>query len=102
MIINYLRFLVVPGGLGTFRVLWFSTDVDGKRKIRGGDGWQFAVEFTDPPRAYSILAYGQSNNPESPHHADQASLFAKNQMKKVVYSEEDIKGSLIRSYRPGQ
>lgn len=91
-----------PGGLGTFRVLWFTSDEDGKRKIRGGDGWQFAVEFTDPPKAYSILAYGQSNNPESPHHADQAPLFAENQMKKVVFSEEDIKANLIKVYRPGE
>ena len=89
-----------PGGLGTFRVLWFTNDEDGKRKIRGGDGWQFAVEFTNPPRAYSILAYGQSNNPDSPHHADQATLFAQNKMKKVAFSEADIQNNLIRSYRP--
>lgn len=91
-----------PGGLGTFRVLWFTDDDDGKRKIRGGDGWQFAVEFTNPPSAYSILAYGQSNNPDSPHHADQVPLFANNQMKKVAYSEEDIQANLIRAYRPGE
>lgn len=90
-----------PGGLGTFRVLWFTDDQDGKRKIRGGDGWQFAVEFTDPPRAYSILAYGQSNKPDSPHHADQAPLFARNQMKQVAFSEADIQKALIRSYHPG-
>lgn len=91
-----------PGGLGTFRVLWFTTDQDGKRKIRGGDGWQFAVEFTHPPRAYSMLAYGQSNKPDSPHHTDQAPLFAKNKMKKVLYTEEDIQANRIKTYHPGE
>lgn len=91
-----------PGGLGCFRVLWFSDDQDGKRKIRGGDGWQLAVEFSDPPRAYSILAYGQSDDETSPHHTDQAALFAANQMKKVIFAEADIQKSTIREYRPGE
>jgi acyl-homoserine-lactone acylase len=91
-----------PGGLGCFRVLWYTTDDDGKRKIRGGDGWQLAVQFSDPPRAYSILAYGQSNDPESPHHTDQAQLFADNKMKKVAYTEKEIKQNLVRQYRPGE
>ena len=91
-----------PGGLGCFRVLWFSDDKDGKRKIRGGDGWQLAVEFSDPPRAYSILAYGQSSDEESPHHTDQAALFAANKMKKVAFTEAEIQQTLIRQYRPGE
>lgn len=91
-----------PGGLGCFRVLWFRDTEDGKKAIRGGDGWQLAVEFSDPPRAYSILAYGQSNDPKNPHHTDQAEMFAKNKMKPVAFTEEDIKKSLIKSYHPGQ
>jgi acyl-homoserine-lactone acylase len=87
-----------PGGLGCFRVLYFTEDADGKRRIQGGDGWVFAVEFSDPPRAYTILAYGQSNDPASPHHTDQATMFAKNQMKKVAFTEADIQKSLIKEY----
>ncbi|RMG25960.1 MAG: penicillin acylase family protein [Bacteroidetes bacterium] len=91
-----------PGGLGCFRVLWFRETEDGKRAVRGGDGWQLAVEFSDPPRAYSILAYGQSNDPNSPHHTDQVGLFARNEMKRVAFTEEEIAASLIRAYRPGE
>lgn len=90
------------GGLGCFRVFWFEDDEDGKQKVRGGDGWQFAVEFSDPIKAYSILAYGQSNNPESKHHTDQVALFADNKMKKVAFSEADIKRDLITEYQPGE
>lgn len=91
-----------PGSLGCFRVLAFEEDADGKRKIRGGDGWQLAVEFSSPPKAYSILAYGQSNNPKSPHHADQAAMFAKNEMKPVAFTEKDIQASMLKTYRPGE
>lgn len=89
------------GDLGCYRVLGFRTDKDGKRSVSRGDAWVLAVEFTDPPRAYSVLAYGQSNREDSPHFSDQASLFAANEMKEVAFTEEQIRSRTIRRYRPG-
>ena len=89
---------------GCFRMLWF-TDHDEdekKRQVRGGDGWVSAVEFSDPPRAYTILAYGQSNKEESPHYNDQLKMFADGEMKKVRFTEEDIQEHIIREYHPGK
>jgi acyl-homoserine-lactone acylase len=88
------------GTLGCFRVLNFA-DSDGKRIANGGDGWVLAVEFGDEPRAYSVLAYGQSPNPDSPWHANQAALFAANRMKPVLWTEEQIEAATISRYRPG-
>jgi len=88
--------------LGCFRVLGYVTDDDGKFKVYRGDGWVLAVEFSNPPRAYSILAYGNSNREESPYFYDQAELFADNRMKKVAFTEEDIRADLVRRYRPGE
>jgi acyl-homoserine-lactone acylase len=90
-----------PGALGCFRVLTFRTADDGRRVAAGGDGWVLAVELTDPPRAYSILAYGQSVKRDSPHHDDQAALFARGQMKPVAYTRADVERDAIRRYRPG-
>lgn len=89
------------GNLGCFRVLWFTEAEDGKLQVRGGDGWQLAVEFTDPPRAYSVLAYGQTNDPASAHHTDQVGLFAASKMKPVAFTEADIQKNLLRAYKPG-
>jgi acyl-homoserine-lactone acylase len=89
------------GAYGCFRVLWFEEDEDGRRQVRGGDGWVFAVEFGDVPRAYSILAYGQSARTESPFHDSQAPLFARNVMKSVAFTEAEIEASSMRRYRPG-
>jgi acyl-homoserine-lactone acylase len=91
------------GMLGCFKVLWFSEHRDdaSKREARGGDGWVFAVEFDEVPRAYSILAYGQSDKKQSPHFNDQLSVFADNQMKQVFFTEEEVIKNTIREYRPG-
>ncbi len=90
------------GFFGCFRVFWFDDTEDGKQAVAGGDGWVIAVEFMpDGPRAYSILAYGESNLPDSPHHFDQAEMFARGEFKEVKFSEEAIAGDLVRAYRPG-
>jgi len=88
------------GGLGCFRVLSFSTAEDGKRVANSGDGWVLVVEFSDPPRAYSVLAYGQSNREESPHFDDQAEMFARNEMKPVAFTPQEIRDNSIRRYHP--
>ena len=89
------------GAMGCFRVLNFRTDPDGKRAVTGGDGWVLAVEFGDIPRAYSVLAYGNSNKPESPYHATQAEMFARGEMKKVLWLEKDIEAGTVTRYHPG-
>ena len=91
-----------PGALGCFRVLGFGRDDDGRWSVRRGDGWVLAVEFADAPRAYSVLAYGQSSREGSPHHADQAAMFARGEMKPVAFTEEDIEADLLGRYRPGE
>ena len=60
-----------------------------------------AVEFTDTPKAYSVLAYGQSARPESPHYYDQAEMFAKGEFKRIALTERDIEAQTVRRYRPG-
>jgi acyl-homoserine-lactone acylase len=91
------------GTLGCFRVLTFARDnTDGKLVANSGDGWVLAVEFGVTPRAYSVLAYGQSPRPESPWHADQAAMFAKGQLKKVAFTTRDIDAQAVTRYRPGQ
>jgi acyl-homoserine-lactone acylase len=82
-------------------VLNYRRDRDGKLVANGGDGWVLAVEFGDTPRAYSILAYGQSPDADSPHHADQAGMFAGGKGKRVAFTEAQIRSQLRERYRPG-
>jgi acyl-homoserine-lactone acylase len=90
------------GTMGCFRVLTFARDPDGKLSANSGDGWVLAVEFDDVPRAYSVLAYGQSPDPASPWHADQAAMFARGEMKRVAFTRRAVDGGAVLRYRPGE
>ena len=89
------------GGYGCFRVLSYAPSADSVWVANRGDGWVLAVEFGETPRAYSVLAYGQSSRADSPHHSDQAALFARGELKPVAFTEADIARQLVRRYRPG-
>jgi acyl-homoserine-lactone acylase len=96
----------LPGGgcggdLGCFRVITWRPDPDGKWYAVGGDGWVIGVEFGDTPKSYSVLAYGQSSRPDSPHSTDQLELFATGQYKRVAFTPAEIERSVVRRYRPG-
>lgn len=93
------------GGLpGCFRVLNFTIHRNDpmKREVNGGDGWVIAVEFTDVPRAFSVLAYGQSNREDSPFHSDQIRNFAENRLTPVAFTDSEVSRQLIKEYRPGK
>jgi acyl-homoserine-lactone acylase len=82
-------------------VVGYGVDEDGKFRARTGDAWVLAVEFSDTPRAYSVLLYGNSNQEDSPYFYNQAEMFADNRMKPVAYTEADILKDLIERYHPG-
>ena len=91
-----------PGTMGCFRVLDFRKDPDGKLVANTGDSWVFAVEFSEPPKAYTVVAYSQSDAEGSPHLSDQAALFSANKMKRAAFTEAEIQAQLLKSYRPGE
>ncbi|MBI3838552.1 MAG: penicillin acylase family protein [Planctomycetia bacterium] len=97
--------LPVRGGsgvMGCFRVLEFHKDDDGKLAANSGDSWVFAVEFSQPPKAYTVVAYSASDVAGSAHFSDQAALFSANKMKRAAFTEAEIQAQLLKSYRPGE
>lgn len=90
------------GALGCFRTLNFHREGDGTFTANGGDAWVLAVEFDEVPRAYTVLAYGESSRTESPWHADQAAMFARGELKPVAFTAADIERDAVVRYRPGK
>ncbi|MGD2070793.1 MAG: penicillin acylase family protein, partial [Gemmatimonadota bacterium] len=90
-----------PGDMGCFRTLSFAEAEDGRKVANRGDGWVLAVEFGPVPRAYSVLAYGESAREDSPHYDDQAAMFAGGRMKTVAWTDDAIDAEAVRRYRPG-
>jgi acyl-homoserine-lactone acylase len=98
------------GAQGVFRVVRFDPAADGTRvaghvadgrPLAGfGDAWVLLVHFTRPVTAWSVLAYGQTTDLDSPHSRDQIQLFANHELRPVWFSEEAIAANLERRYRP--
>jgi penicillin amidase len=66
-----------------------------------GNSFVKVVEFGPTVQARSILNYGQSGDPASPHFFDQAALYARKQFKPAWFSREDVTANAKRSYTVG-
>jgi acyl-homoserine lactone acylase PvdQ len=60
------------------------------------------VEFGEKVKAKSILAGGQSGDPESPHFDDQARRYANAEFKDVAFHREDVLKRTKIQYHPGE
>ncbi|MGB6153009.1 MAG: penicillin acylase family protein, partial [Pricia sp.] len=94
---------LASGRWGALTAYGVSYDNDTK-KIYGTRGNSFAavVEFGDKVKAKSILAGGQSGDPNSPHFDDQIERYANANWKEVSYYKADVLKRAEESYRPGE
>lgn len=67
-----------------------------------GDSYILIAEFGPRGvRSNSIIQYGASNRPGSPHYADQAPLFLRQELKPAWRTLPEIRAHLEREYTPG-
>jgi penicillin amidase len=60
--------------------------------------WEFAPGGV---RGASLVPFGVSGSSRSPHFTDQAALISEGRMKPEHFTEQQVKRSAVRSYRPG-
>lgn len=77
---------------------------EGTHKRYGVSGNSFicAVEFGPKIKAKSLLAGGQSGDPNSPHFFDQAEMYTLGKFKEVLFYREDVEKNIVRKYHPSQ
>lgn len=77
---------------------------EGAKKLYGTRGNSFvaAVEFGEKVKAKTILAGGQSGDPNSPHFNDQIARYANIAWKEVPYYKEDVEKVAKETYKPGK
>ena len=88
------------GALASYRARRYP----GTKRLYGTSGNSFVavVEFGDRVKAKSMLAGGQSGDPNSPHFDDQAQRYADVEFKDVAYYREDVEARATRTYHPGE
>ena len=74
------------------------------KRIYGTRGNSFVavVEFGEKVRAKSLLAGGQSGDPNSPHFDDQSGMYANAVFKDVPFYREEVTSRAEETYQPGQ
>jgi acyl-homoserine lactone acylase PvdQ len=76
---------------------------DTKRQYgSSGNSFVAVVEFGAKIKAKSMLAGGQSSDPNSPHFKDQAHPYAAGKFKDVAYYKEDVEKRAVKTYHPGE
>lgn len=73
-----------------------------KRYGVAGNSFVCAVEFGKKIKAKSLLAGGNSGDPNSKHFTDQLEMYTKGQFKEVLFYKEDVLKNAERTYHPGQ
>ena len=58
-------------------------------------------EFSNPVKAATVLQFGESANPDSPHFMDQAALYSKQQFKPAWFDWGEVLAHAKQSYHPG-
>ena len=90
-----------PGWLGIAFV--FNSRRVGKYQWgTSGNSYVGVIEFGPRIKAGSIVFFGQSSDPASPHYFDQAPLYAQGRFKPAWFYRDEVEANAKRTYRPGQ
>ena len=92
-----------PGPLGVVFNTYYAPPSPQHKKQYGLVGASFVgvYEFSNPVKAATVLQFGESANPDSPHFMDQAALYSKQQFKPAWFDWSEVLAHAKQSYHPG-
>lgn len=73
-----------------------------KRYGVSGNSFVCAVEFGKKIKAKSLLAGGESGDPQSPHFNDQLEMYTQGKFKDVLFYKADVMKQAKKTYHPGE
>lgn len=99
----------VPGPMGPIFTLHYTPRITVpllKNTVRRygivGASYVSVVEFGEKIRAGTLIQYGQSADPKSPHFFDQAVLLSQKKLKPELFYWDDVLAGAKSAYHPGQ
>jgi acyl-homoserine-lactone acylase len=98
--------VALEGGPDTLRAVNSAIDEDtATLTMLSGDGLHMLAEWrpgAEYPTVQAVHQFGASQDPASPHYADQMEAFAAERLRDVPMRVEDVRAAAVRTYRPGQ
>lgn len=92
-----------PGPLGIVFNFYTAPQAGQKRRYGvAGSSYVGVVQLSEPPKARTVLQFGESGDPASPHWFDQAQIYAKGEFKASCYGKNEIEATCKRPYHPGE
>jgi acyl-homoserine lactone acylase PvdQ len=83
--------LPMGGFVGTMRAMVYGpADSAGQHWVHSGQRQPLVVVFTNPIQSFSALNFGESNDPASPHFADQSRLMSEKRLKPTYFYESEL------------
>ena len=74
---------------------------NGKTRVTAGESYIELIKFTkDGPEIESVISYGSSNNPKSPHFDDQMEIYSSFKTKKMSLDKEKVLLNAKKRYNP--
>lgn len=94
----------VQGPLGVAFTVYFTPSIPQRKTRYGVVGGSFmgVYEFSDRIKGMTLLQYGVSGDPKSPHYFDQAKLYSECKFKPAWYYDDEVEAHTVRRYHPGQ
>lgn len=72
---------------------------NGKFYATGGSSWLMILSFDSPLKVFTIMPVGESEDPASPHFADQTEMFSRRELKPFPYTDEEVRKTAEKSYK---
>jgi penicillin amidase len=95
----------MPGQLGTIFNTTYLPPTPQRRALYGVAGHSYfsCIEFgKNALKARSLVPFGQSADPASPHFFDQAEMFSNGRMKEAWFDWDDVLANAKETYHPGR
>jgi acyl-homoserine lactone acylase PvdQ len=90
-----------PSAAGSVFTFHTETGSTGVRYGQHGNSFMKVIEFGPTVRGRSLLVFGQSGDPDSPHFFDQAELYSDRRFKPAWFTREEVEVNAVESYTPG-
>jgi acyl-homoserine-lactone acylase len=74
---------------------------NGRVKAVGGDSYIMLVRFSENDvEIETVLPFGESSRPESPHYTDQMDMYLQHKLKKMTLNKEKVYEQAVKVYHP--